>query len=299
MKKFLITGGCGFVGSHMAEKLVENGDSVTIIDDFTTGKKENISKILNKVELIHGDIRDVDVIKKIIKNKDGVFHFAAKASVPESFQKPEEYHDVNVKGTQNIFQNAFEQGIKVVYASSSSVYGNQSIMPIKENFPYNPINPYAKTKVDCEKLALEYAQKKLEVIGMRFFNIFGERQSINYAGVITLFLDRIKKNLPPKINGNGTQIRDFIFVKDIVDANYKAMQSDVSHEFFNVGTGNETSILQLAKMVIEISKLDSSPEFGESLPGDIEKSIADVVLIKEKIGWESKVSLKEWLMTKI
>jgi len=287
------------VGSHMAEKLVEKGYSITIIDNLTTGKKENISKILDKVELIQGDIRDDEIVKKNIKDKDGIFHFAAKASVPESFQNPEEYYNVNVKGTENIFQNALQQGIKVVYASSSSVYGNQSKMPIKENSPFNPINPYAKTKVDCEKLAIEYAQKKLEVIGMRFFNIFGERQSINYAGVITLFLDRIKKNLPPKINGDGSQIRDFIFVNDIVDANLMAMQSNVSHEFFNVGTGNQISILKLAEMVIEISKLDISPEFCEPLTGDIEESIADIGLINEKLGWESKVSLKEWLVTKI
>jgi UDP-glucose 4-epimerase len=299
MKKFLVTGGCGFVGSHMTEKLVENGDSVTIIDDFTTGKKENISKMLDDVELIQGDIRDCDLIKKNMKNKDGVFHFAAKASVPESFQEPDEYYDVNVKGTQNIFQNALEQRIKVVYASSSSVYGNQLIIPIKENASFNPINPYAKTKVDCEKLAVEYAQKKLEVIGMRFFNIFGERQSMNYAGVITLFLDRIKKNLPPKINGNGSQIRDFVFVKDVIDANFMAMHSNVSNGFFNVGTGNQTSILELAEMIIKISKLDVRPKFCEPLKGDIEESIADVELINEKIGWKSKISLKKWLMTKI
>jgi len=299
MKKFLITGGCGFVGSHMAEKLVNDGHDVTIIDDLTTGKKENIQSISDKVKLFHGDIRNVDLMKECIKNQDGVFHFAAKASVPESFQNPEEYYDVNVRGTQNVFQKAMEEGIKVVYASSSSVYGNQNKMPIKENFPFNPINPYAKTKVDCEKLASTFAQKKLQVIGMRFFNIFGERQSMNYAGVITLFLDRIRKNLPPKINGDGSQIRDFVFVKDIVEANYMAMESNVSHEFFNVGTGYSTSILELANTVIEISKLDISPEFSEPLQGDIKESIADVELITKKIGWNPKVFLKEWLMTKI
>ena len=299
MKNFLITGGCGFVGSHMTEKLVNEGHSVTIIDDLTTGKKENIADLLDKVELIHGDIRDFDLVKNCTKNKDGIFHFAAKASVLESFHNPAEYFDVNVKGTKNIFQNALEEGIKVVYASSSSVYGNQTKMPIQEDFAYNPINPYAETKVDCEKLAIEYAKKKLEVIGMRFFNIFGERQSMNYAGVITLFLDRIKNKLHPKINGTGSQIRDFIFVKDVVEANFMAMQSDVNHEFFNVGTGQQTSILKLAEMIIEISKLDLSPEFQEGLPGDIKESIANIELIRKKIGWNPKTSLKEWLVTKI
>jgi len=231
MKNFLITGGAGFVGSHLAEELLKKGNSVTILDNLITGKRSNLKKIEDKINFIKGDIRDQKLLENICSHVDGIFHQAAKASVPESFDKPKEYHDVNVNGTENIFTQAKKYGIKVIYASSSSVYGNPIELPINENANKNPINPYAQTKLDKERLAEKFSKKGLKVIGMRYFNIFGERQSKEYAGVVTLFLELIQKKIPPKINGDGLQSRDFVFVEDVIKANIMAMESNIIMHF--------------------------------------------------------------------
>ena len=202
--KFLVTGGGGFIGSHITEALINEGNDVTILDNFTTGKKENLVKIINKVELHHGNINDFELLRNLTRGKDGIFHQAALASVQESFSKPQEYHMVNVIGTKNVLETAKEFGIKVVYASSSSVYGNPVKIPIQENDPKNPINPYAQTKLDDEKMARKYAGDGVRVIGLRYFNVFGERQSQTYAGVIKKFLKRAKDGQAPIINGDGS-----------------------------------------------------------------------------------------------
>ena len=299
MKNFLITGGAGFVGSHLAEELIKRGNSVTILDDLNTGKMANLEKIKDKINFIKGDIRDHIILKDICKDKDGIFHQAARASVQESFIKPEEYQDVNVKGTENVFTQAKEFGIKVVYASSSSVYGNPIELPIKEDSPKNPINPYAQTKVDKEKLAEKYAENGLKVIGMRYFNIFGERQSKEYAGVVKLFLERIQNKLPPKINGDGLQARDFVFVEDVVKANIMAMESNIDHAFFNVGTNTNISVLELANIMIKAANLDIKPIFGPPLEGDVKTTIADISLIEKSLGWHPTITIQEWLEQKI
>jgi len=299
MKNFLITGGAGFVGSHLAEELIKKGNSVTILDDLNTGKMENLEKINEKINFVKGDIRDSILLKDIFKDKDGIFHQAARASVQESFIKSEEYHDINVKGTEKIFKQANEYGIKVVYASSSSVYGNPDKLPIKEDCPLNPINPYAQTKVDKEKLAKEYAVKGLKVIGMRYFNIFGERQSKEYAGVVKLFLECVQNKLPPKINGDGLQARDFVFVKDVVRANIMAMESNIDHDFFNVGTNTNISMINLAKTMINAANLDINPIFGPPLEGDVKFTIADINLIKKSLNWYPTITIEEWLKDKI
>ena len=299
MKKFLITGGAGFVGSHLAEELIKKGESVTILDDLNTGKMSNLEKIIDKINFVKGDIRDKNILKEICKNKDGIFHLAARASVQESFSKPEEYQDVNVKGTENVFKQAKEYGIKVVYASSSSVYGNPIEIPIKEDAPQNPINPYAQTKVDKEKLAEKYAKEGLKVIGMRYFNIFGERQSKEYAGVVKLFLERIENKLPPKINGDGLQARDFIYVKDVANANIMAMESKVDYAFFNVGTNSNISVLELAKTIIKAKNLELEPIFGPELKGDVKITIADNNFIRKSLNWNPTITIQEWLEQKL
>ena len=299
MKKFLITGGAGFVGSHLAEELIKKGKSITILDDLNTGKMSNLEKIIDKVDFVKGDIRDQNLLKENFKDKDGIFHLAARASVQESFSKPEEYHDVNVKGTENVFRQAKEYGIKVVYASSSSVYGNPIEIPIKEGAPQNPINPYAQTKVDKEKLAEKYAKEGLKVIGMRYFNIFGERQSKEYAGVVKLFLERIENKLAPKINGDGLQARDFVYVKDVVNANIMAMESNIDHAFFNVGTNSNISVLELANTMIKAKNLNVEPIHGPELEGDVKITIADINLIKKSLDWKPTITIQEWLRQKI
>ena len=184
---------------------------------------------------------------------------------------------------------------KVVYASSSSVYGNPKRIPIKESDPKNPINPYAETKLKKEELANRYSKMDVEVIGLRYFNVFGKGQSKEYAGVLKLFLERIRDKLPPKVNGDGTQFRDFVYVEDVANANIMSMDSNVNHDFFNVGTNTSITILDLAKTIIKFSGLEIEPIFGPELKGDVKRTIADISLIKEKIGWEPKVFLEKWI----
>ena len=293
--KYVVTGGAGFIGSHLTEKLIKQGGVVTVLDNLNTGKEKNLELIKEKIEFVKGSILDTKLLEEITKNVDGVFHQAALASVQDSFTKPDEYYDVNVNGTENIFKLSKKHGFKVVYASSSSVYGNPTRIPTKESDDKNPINPYAETKLKAEELAIQYSKMGVSVIGLRYFNVFGKRQSKEYAGVIKLFLEQIRNELPPKINGNGTQSRDFVHVDDVVNANIMSMNSDVTHEFFNVGTNSSITVRDLAKTVIESSGLDIEPIFGPGLEGDVDKTIANIDLIKQKIGWKPSVMLVDWL----
>ena len=266
-----------------------------VIDNLVTGKEDNLKTVKDKIEFFKDDILNFELLKKICKNIDGIFHQAALASVQDSFLKPEEYNDVNVNGTENILKLAKKNNFKVVYASSSSVYGNPERIPISESDSKNPINPYAETKLKKEELAVRYSQISVKVIGLRYFNVFGKGQSKEYAGVLKLFLERIRDKLPPKINGDGTQFRDFVYVEDVADANIMAMDSDVDHEFFNVGTNTSITILDLAKTIIKSSGLNIEPIFGPALKGDVQKTIANIDLIREKIGWKPTVFLEEWI----
>ena len=293
--KYIVTGGAGFIGSNIVKKLVSRGDSVTVIDNLNTGKEENLSSVQERINFLRDDILNENLLEKETKNIDGVFHQAALASVQDSFSKPEEYNDVNVNGTENILKLAKKNNFKVVYASSSSVYGNPERIPIKESDSKNPINPYAETKLKKEELATKYAEIGVKVIGLRYFNVFGKGQSKEYAGVLKLFLERIRDGLPPKINGDGSQFRDFVYVEDVADANIMSMDSNINHEFFNVGTNTSITILDLAKTIIKISGLHLEPIFNPALKGDVMETIANVDLIREKIGWKPKVMLVDWI----
>ena len=293
--KYLVTGGAGFIGSHLTKKLVEEVNGISIIDNLNTGKEKNLESIKNKIDFVKGSILDIELLEKLTKDVDGVYHQAALASVQDSFSKPDEYHDVNVNGTENILKLAKQYNFKVVYASSSSIYGNPVRIPIRESDEKNPINPYAETKLKKEELAQKYSEMGVKVIGLRYFNVFGKGQSKEYAGVLKLFLERIRDKLPPKINGDGTQFRDFVYVGDVVNANIMSMNSDINHAFFNVGTNTSITILDLAKIIIKFAKLDLEPIFGPALKGDVQKTIANIDLIKEKIGWKPSVILEEWI----
>ena len=293
--KYVVTGGAGFIGSHLTKILVEQGHKVTVIDNLHTGKKENVESIKEKIIFVKGDILDDKLLNETIRDVDGVFHQAALASVQDSFSKPDEYNEVNVNGTENILKLAKKNDFKIVYASSSSVYGNPESIPIRESDNTNPINPYAETKLRKEELAIKYSKMGVKVIGLRYFNVFGKGQSKEYAGVLKLFLEKIRDGLAPKINGDGTQFRDFVYVEDVARANIMSMKSDVDHEFFNVGTNTSITILDLAKTIIKYSNLDIEPIFGPALKGDVMKTIADISLIKEKTGWEPKVVLEDWI----
>ena len=286
-----MTGGAGFVGTHLVKLLIEKGHEVKIIDNLIKGKKENLSDVFDKIEFINSDIRDYENLEKNLHNVDGIFHQAALTVVQDSFENPEEYHDVNVVGTENIFKLAHKHDLKVVYASSSSVYGDVSDIPIKENFKRNPINPYGKTKVEKEKLTEEFWVKGISIIGLRYFNVYGKGQTGTYAGVITQFMKRLRDDLPPVIHGEGNQVRDFISVEDIAKANLLAMESNTNQDFLNVGTGKLISILDLAKMMIKISSKKISPIFDDKISGDVEKSQADITQCKEKIGFNYSMNI--------
>ena len=292
---FAVTGGAGFVGSHLVKLLLEEGHKVTVIDNLHKGKKENLASVINKIEFQKIDIRDCESMRKVLKNIDGVFHQAALTIVQDSFSRPEEYFDVNVCGTENIFKLAIENKFKVVYASSSSVYGHKLETPIAEDTERNPINPYGKTKLETEHLVEKYSKLNVEIIGLRYFNIFGIGQTLDYAGVITKFLDRINEGKAPIIFGSGSQIRDFIHVSDVAKANLMAMNSNSSNLIVNIGTGNAVSVLDLANMMTNASGSKIEPMFAEALEGDIEKSHADISQAKKHFNWEPKIELQDWL----
>jgi len=291
--KFLVTGGAGFIGNNIVRLLLKHNHDVDIIDNLHTGKIENVKSILNQINFFKIDIRNKEELKKIINNYDGIFHEAALTAVPESFEKPKEYNDVNVIGTKNIFEIANSKNIRVVFASSSSVYGNTTEIPINENSKKKPINPYGQTKLDNEILAEEL--KDLSVIGLRYFNVYGIGQNISYAGVITNFLEKIKNKKPLIINGKGNQIRDFIHVNDIAKANLDAMLSNVKKGFFNIGTGIPTSINNLAEIMIKISQNQNKIIHGPELDGDIEISQANIEFTKKLIKWNHLINLEEGL----
>ena len=293
--RYIVTGGAGFIGSSIVKKLVARGDGVTVIDNLNTGKEENLKSVIDKITFLKDSILNRELLEKQSQNIDGIFHQAALASVQDSFSKLDEYHNVNVNGTENILKLAKKNDFRVVYASSSSVYGNPERIPIKESDKKNPINPYAETKLKKEQLAIKYSEMGVKVIGLRYFNVFGKGQSKEYAGVLKLFLERIRDKLPPKINGDGTQFRDFVYVEDVADANIMSMDSDINHGFYNVGTNTSITILDLAKTIIKSSGLDIQPIFGPALKGDVQRTIANIDLIKEEIGWEPTILLEKWI----
>jgi UDP-glucose 4-epimerase len=293
--KFVVTGGVGFIGSNIVKLLVKKGHNVDIIDNLHTGKKENIIEVIDQVNFYQIDIRNKEDLEKVIKNYDGIFHEAALTAVPESFQKPQEYHDVNVVGTKNIFDIAEKEKIRVVYASSSSIYGNAKSIPIKENADKKPINPYGQTKLDDEDLAEKNSRNNFSIIGLRYFNVYGIGQTGSYAGVITKFLKNIKNQKPFIINGDGNQIRDFIHVEDIAKANLVAMESKIKNGFFNVGTGIPTSINDLAKLMVKLSNHEHEITYGPPHKGDVKISQSDTNLILRSLDWSAEIDLNTGL----
>ncbi|QLH10180.1 NAD-dependent epimerase/dehydratase family protein [Nitrosarchaeum sp. AC2] len=291
--KFAVIGGAGFIGNNIVRQLLKQNHTPIVIDNMYRGKIERISSL--GVEFHKVDIRDFDQLRDIVKNSDGIFHEAALTDVQESFTKQQEYNDVNVKGTENVFRIAKEFDLKVVYASSSSVYGNPKKIPIVENSERNPINPYGKTKLDDEFLAEKYSKDNVSIIGLRYFNVYGDGQTGSYAGVITKFLNRLKEKKSPIIFGTGTQLRDFIFVDDVACANIAAMQSNVNNGFFNIGTGIITSIEQLAKIMIELSGLKLEIQYENALDGDVQSSQADTNLTESVLNWKYSMELKNGL----
>ncbi len=297
--KFAITGGAGFIGSHLTRHLLKEGHETIVLDNLHRGSKENLDDVINKVRFFNVNILEKEKLLNILDKEDvdGIFHQAALTSVPESYEHTEEYERVNVSGTENIFKVAKELGLKVVYASSSSVYGNPESIPITENSKLNPINPYGKTKLQDEVLAERYCKEEgVRIIGLRYFNVYGPGQNPAYAGVISKFYDRLTIGESPIIFGDGSQIRDFVSVEDVAQANLASFESITDNAFINIGSGIPTSIKDLAEIMINLSgKTALKPIYDKLPPGDVKKSLADTTLAKELIGWDAKIKLANGL----
>ncbi len=295
--KVVITGGAGFIGSHIAEHWVGKAD-VFVLDNLRTGYEENL-KSLPQVKFIKGDIREKDVVEEVLEGADYVFNLAALVSVPESILKPEETIEINVKGLINILKAAQKFGVKkVVHSSSAAIYGDEPTLPKKVDMPPVPKTPYGITKLDgeywCNFFSEEYG---VGAISLRYFNVFGPRQDPNsqYAAAIPIFVSRAIKNEPILIYGDGEQTRDFIFVKDVVKANVLAAESNLNAGVFNVATGKSITILDLAKKIVEITNSKSEIKFEAERPGDIKHSSADISETVSMLGFSPDFQFEEAL----
>jgi len=299
--KYFITGGCGFIGSHLAEELIGKGQSVVIYDNLSSGFEKNIAHFREKCDFIKGDIRDDQLLTKSMKGADYVFHLAALVSVFDSVNRPEDNNSINITGTLNALLAAKTNEVKrVVMASSAAVYGNDPELPKVEKMLPLPESPYATAKITGEYYMRIFASLyDVETVSLRFFNVFGPRQdpSSMYSGVISKFADALKMNEIPKIFGDGKQTRDFVYVKDLVQAILLAMHSDKvgKGEVFNVATGKTTGLIELLEVLNNILNLDIKPEFDEPRAGDIRHSYASIDKAREVLGYDPCFSLKEGL----
>lgn len=298
-KRVLVTGGAGFIGSHLCRELAKGGNRIVILDDLSTGKKENIESILGeRVIFIQGSVVELPLLRELFQNIDTVYHLAALASVPQSLDNPLATHEVNLTGTLNVLLAARDIGVrKVVYSSSSAIYGDSPVSPKVENMPPDPQSPYAVTKLAGEYYCSVFGQAyDMSVVSLRYFNVYGPGQNANstYAAVIPAFVTRILEDKPPVIYGDGEQTRDLVFVADVVAANLTAAASKISG-VFNVGTGNAITINALAELVTTLVKKDFKPVYEEPRPGDIIHSTADITRARKALGWQPRVTLEEGL----
>ncbi|MGI0046903.1 MAG: NAD-dependent epimerase/dehydratase family protein [Nitrosotalea sp.] len=292
--KYVITGGAGFIGSHLAKLLLQQGHTIDIVDNLCAGNISNLSEIKDRIKFHNIDIRNDTDIKKILAGKDGIFHHAALTSVAESYQKENEYFDVNVNGTKNIFDAAKKTGTKVVFASSSGVYGDTDKIPTQESEKRKPANPYGITKLESEIMAEKYG-KDFDIVGLRYYNVYGNNPANSSTGVISRFYHNVIANKPPAIDGDGTHLRDFVFVGDVAKATILAMQKKTGSIFTNIGSGDTMSILDLANLFIKYSKKNLRPVFEKEQQGNVKASQADISLAKELLGWKPETKLEEWI----
>lgn len=291
-KKCLITGGAGFIGSHIAENLLNEGASkVTILDNMSTGKIENLKDLdHDRIELICADITQTD-LNNIFEGHDYVFHEAALISVPESIEKPEETNKVNIDGSFRVLQAASQSGVKkVVSASSAAVYGETEHLPNTESLALQPLSPYAVSKSALELYSYTFEKTyNLPTACLRYFNVFGPRQNMAsaYSGVIPKFIMALLQDKQPIIFGDGQQTRDFIYVKNIAKANIEIAKSDVTG-VYNIAHGKKTSINDLLQQICDIMGYDFDPKYEPQNPGDIKHSVADIHKAEEAFGFKSE-----------
>jgi UDP-N-acetylglucosamine/UDP-N-acetyl-alpha-D-glucosaminouronate 4-epimerase len=299
-KTYLVTGGAGFIGSHIAERLVRDGHTVRVMDDLSSGYEGNLASIRDEIEFIEGDIRDAQVVNEAVKGTHVVFHEAALGSVPRSVADPVTTHQVNITGTLNVFLAARDAGVRrVVYASSSSVYGETPVLPKREDMIPQPLSPYALSKLAGEHYASVFKHVyNLEIVSLRYFNIFGPRQDpeSQYAAVIPRFITWLINGKAPVVYGDGLQSRDFTFVENVVNANLLAAESDgIAGEAFNVACGGRYTLLDLLTKTKELLGSDIEPVHEAARAGDVRDSQASIEAAQQAFGYRVSVDFAEGL----
>jgi UDP-glucose 4-epimerase len=299
MHKYLVTGGAGFIGSHIVKHLLDEGQDVRVLDNFSTGRWENLGASLGQIELIEGDIRDLKIVKRSMAGVDYVFHEAALSSVPWSVRDPGLAHEVNTSGTLNILAVARDQGIrKVIYASSAAVYGNSQVLPKREDMRPKPLSPYAVSKLAgeryCELFSCAYG---LNTVILRYFNVFGPGQdsTAQYSAVIPKFISDMLRGERPVIYGDGTQSRDFVYVTNVVHANMLCCDANVSFGVFNVACGKRIAIMDLVNEISRVLGIEARPVFVEPRTMDVKHSQADITLARSVLAYEPIVTFQEGL----
>lgn len=299
---YLVTGGAGFIGSNITKELLKRGETVRILDNFSTGRRTNLDEFKEnpQLKIIEGDLRSFHVVRQAVKGVDYVLHQGALPSVPRSINDPITSNDVNILGTLNILEAAKEFGVKrVVFASSSSVYGNNPILPKDENMPVAPLSPYAVTKYASERYCQVFWQiYGLETVSLRYFNVFGPNQdpTSQYSAVIPKFIRLIMNDRQPVIFGDGMQSRDFTFVQNNVIANLLACTaSDIAGEVFNIACGKQYTLVDLVKVINEILGKNIEPVFQSERAGDVRHSLADIKKAESKLGYKVEVDFYKGL----
>jgi UDP-glucose 4-epimerase len=300
MPTCLVTGGAGFIGSHLARSVAEDGWQVRVLDDFSTGKRENLAEIAGRIEVIDGDVRDRACVARAVAGVEVVFHEAAMVSVPKSVAEPVACHEICATGTLNVLVAAREAGVRrVVYAASASAYGNTAECPVREDGALDPQSPYAAAKLAAEHYCSAFsATTDLETVRLRYFNVFGPQQdpSSPYSGVISIFATRMLAGTPPTVFGDGLQSRDFVDVVNVVRANRLAAEvSGINGRVFNVGAGGRISLLDLVAAMNRILGTNLAPQFAEPRVGDVRHSQADIAAARRFLGYESIVSFEAGL----
>jgi UDP-glucose 4-epimerase len=304
MMKYLVTGGAGFIGSNLVEELLKRKHTVRVLDNFATGRRENIRPFMSQIELIEGDFRSYHIVREAVDGMEFVLHQGALPSVPRSVKDPITSNQVNVEGTLNILDAALDAGVKrVVFASSSSIYGDSEVLPKQEDMVPNPLSPYAVSKMAGEKYCQVFARiYGLHTVALRYFNVFGPRQdpTSQYSAVLPKFIKAILNDKQPTIYGDGKQSRDFTFIQNVVEGNILATEADFpAGMVFNCACHGRTDLNELVAAINKILGKQIKPLYTDSRPGDVKHSFADINRIGKYMGFKPSVQFEEGLQRTI
>ncbi|MBL8796383.1 MAG: SDR family oxidoreductase [Planctomycetia bacterium] len=296
----LVTGGAGFIGSHLVDALLARGDEVHVLDDFSTGRRANLAHVAERIDVVEGDLTNLATVREAAEGVQVIYHQGALPSVPRSVADPWTTHQVCATGTLHVLMAARDAGVRrVVYAASSSAYGNSERLPKREADPTDPLSPYAVAKLAGEQYCAAFTRVYgLETVRLRYFNVFGPRQAPDspYAAVIPLFIEAIQNGRPPRLHGDGLQSRDFSYVANVVDANLRAAEApNASGKVYNVACGERITLLDLIARINRLLGTNVQPVHGDPRPGDVRHSQADISRARADLGYEPRVGWEEGL----